>query len=132
MSRRRADLEPISVLLVLWGAWRNDRRVIRKLTGCGPGHIDEAGPPARKVHGAPPTGEVWRDDPVSLVDEETLMEVDRAVAELPPGRRVVVIVEYRMRGLSRAERAGKIGIKPGAYAERLLQAKIALKGALLV
>ena len=77
----------------------------------------------------------WAAEPMVTRDGDFVVavdEVDRAVAALPPGRRVVVIVEYRIRGLSRAERAERIGVKPGAYAERLLQAKISLKNALLV
>lgn len=115
----------VLVLLKLWGAWTHDGKDIRKMTGCGPGSLAEAGPPARRgVYGEPEAGEVWEDDPVRLVDVSELEAVDAAIRQLTPHLAAIIGAEYRIRGrMTQAEKAAGLCISHDSYRDGLRTAR---------
>lgn len=120
-------MEWIDLRLRAWARWLNtDRREIRKMTGCGPGHIDEAGPPARRVYGAPALGEVHQAAPVSLDDPTGVEEVDLAFNRLSGRHKLVIQAEYLNRYGTQAQKAQEMHVTLECYKQRLRRARLAI------
>lgn len=72
----------------------------------------------------------WPDDPLrSTLDSELRAQITAAIADLPEGLRLVVMLRD-MEGLSTEETAVQLGLTPGAVKVRLHRARLRLREAL--
>ena len=98
-SPKFTQIEIVDAHLKIWASRTNGLTDIRKMTGCGAGPINEAGPQSSLgKHIVAKNGNVHDSEPIPAVSYQYIMEIDAAVNNLNLDQKKVVLLEYKTDG----------------------------------
>lgn len=123
-SPKFTRIETVDAYLKIWASRTSSRPDIRKMTGCGAGPINEAGPVSSLgKHMTPELGQVHDNEPVPAITRQFVDDIDKAVNMLKTVQRKVIFLEYKTHG-KQSGKAKRAGFAISQYSTLLRRARL--------